>query len=92
MIFLWICVFLFQLKNYTVINFKIQFRCAEYDELDNLHETISDVIERSLKRGTSAAEKIVAAKLASLLMLVSINLDNVIADSVSCPFYAYVKL
>lgn len=71
-----------RLKGLIELKKTLQTRCAVFDELDNLHETICDVVERSLKRGSSAGERKAAAKLAAVIIVVAVNLSVDIAEKV----------
>ena len=50
--------------------------------LGSNYETICYVVERSVRRGASAAERIAAARLAAVLLLVSMGLEQAITDQV----------
>ncbi|KAF2348313.1 Interferon-related developmental regulator N-terminal [Trinorchestia longiramus] len=71
-----------RVKGLTQLRHTLQSRAAEDGELDNLHVTICDCIERCLKRGASNGEKVAAVRLASMLMLSSLNLTDGISDEI----------
>ena len=67
---------------FALTQFYYMRRCPDSSDFDNIHETLCDVVERSLKRGTGVEERVVAAKLAAVLLISSINLDISITDSI----------
>ncbi|XP_018023108.1 interferon-related developmental regulator 1 [Hyalella azteca] len=71
-----------RVKGLTQLRQILQTRAAEDCELDNLHVTICDCIERCLKRGAGNAEKVAAVRLASMLMITSLNLTDGLSDEI----------
>lgn len=71
-----------RLKGLLDLRKTLQTRAAEMGELENLYVTICDLAEKSVKRGTSVGERVAGARLAGVIMLVSMNLAPGISDEV----------